>query len=113
MHVSGTTHGDVLVLTLDDDRLDAAGALKFKETVRTAIAKHPGRVALDMENITFLDSSGLGALVGAMKMLGNGRRLELVLCGPIVSKVLTLTRMDKVFVLHDRRPWLADGQDAA
>ena len=54
-----------------------------------------------MARVEFLDSSGLGALVAVMKMLDGGRRLELANCGLIVRKVLTLTRMDSVFVLHD------------
>ena len=113
MQISSSRHGDLLALTLDDQRLDAAVALKFKEAMRGAVSGHDGRVVLDMHNIAFLDSSGLGALVAGMKMLGAGRRLELARCGPIVSKVLKLTRMDAVFILHEERPWTLGGKDAA
>ena len=68
--------------------------------MRAVLQGFGGRVLLDMERIEFLDSSGLGALVGVMKMLDRGRRLELAACGTVVRKVLTLTRMDSVFVLH-------------
>jgi len=113
MKISRAVHGEILALTIEEERLDAAAALSFKECIRDATADHSGRVLIDMKKVDFLDSSGLGALVAGMKMLEGGRRLELARCGPIVDKVLRLTRMDSVFVLHMERPWITDGQDAA
>lgn len=113
MQITREKQGEILALTLEVQRLDAAGALAFKEQVRSAVADHDGRILLDMEQVGFLDSSGLGALVAGMKMLDNGRRLELARCGTIVTKVLKLTRMDSVFVMHDRLPWTVTGPDAA
>ena len=113
MNIEGESHGDVLVLRVREARIDAAGSVAFKERVRLLVQGTKGRVAVDMEQVEFLDSSGLGALVAIMKMLG-GRRLELAACGPAVRKVLTLTRMDKVFVLHDAVPGQGgQGRDAA
>ncbi|WP_308442988.1 MULTISPECIES: STAS domain-containing protein [Jannaschia] len=113
MQITQTMQGDVLALTLRETRLDATGALSFKEQMRSAVANHDGRVVLDMHEVQFMDSSGLGALVAGMKMLGEGRRLELARCDAIVLKVLALTRMDRVFVMHDGLPWESDDQDAA
>lgn len=113
MEISSAVHGDILALTIEEARLDAAAALPFKERMRAAAGAHPGRVVIDMRRVEFLDSSGLGALVAGMKLLDGDRRLELARCGPIVEKVLRLTRMDSVFVLHRGLPWAADGQDAA
>jgi anti-sigma B factor antagonist len=107
--------GSTTCLTLAVPRLDAARVLAFKDDMRAVTASGmPGRVVLDMGRVEFLDSSGLGALVAAMKMLPPGRRLELASCGPAVSRVLKLTRMDRVFVLHpDREAALASGERAA
>jgi anti-sigma B factor antagonist len=54
---------------------------------------------MDLASVTFMDSSGLGAMVAALKSL-DGRRLELCGLTGAVDKVFTLTRMDKVFVIH-------------
>lgn len=113
MQITRAMQGDILALTLEAPRLDAACALTFKEQMRSAVSDHDGRILLDMQQIDFLDSSGLGALVAGMKMLDQGRRLELARCGTIVAKVLKLTRMDSVFVLHDALPWTGQGKDAA
>ncbi|UWQ21443.1 STAS domain-containing protein [Jannaschia sp. W003] len=104
--------GDVLVAEVEDARIDAAGAVAFKEALRDRVAGHGGRVLLDLHRVAFLDSSGLGALVAVMKMLG-GRPLELAAPCAVIRKVLRLTRMDEVFVLHDSRADALAPRDAA
>ncbi|CUH33844.1 Putative anti-sigma factor antagonist [Jannaschia seosinensis] len=101
MNISCDTRGGLMILVVNEPRIDAAGAVDFKDRFRTLVAGFDGRVIIDMAQVEFLDSSGLGALVAVMKMLGGNRRLELARCGEVVRKVLTLTRMDRVFVLHD------------
>ncbi|MEM9795899.1 MAG: STAS domain-containing protein [Pseudomonadota bacterium] len=100
MKIESRLQDDVLILSIQETRIDASGAVAFKERMRGLLAGHDGRVVLDLGQVEFLDSSGLGALVAVMKMLG-GRKLELARCGPVVSKVLALTRMNSVFVMHD------------
>ena len=113
MRIETSDEGGVRVFDIREPRIDAAGAVDFKEAIRAALTGHDGRVLLDLSRVEFLDSSGLGALVAVMKMLG-GRPLELAGVGPIVRKVLTLTRMDRVFVLHpDRDAALLPRDDAA
>lgn len=93
-----------LVISVDETRLDAAVAIQFKDQIRDATA-HPGApVILDMSKVDFMDSSGLGAIVAVMKLLGSERPLELAGLSPSVRKVFRLTRMDTVFKLHDRAP---------
>ena len=89
----------VLVLTVQADRSDAANAIFLKDQFRDATENTTGRVVMDLDKVNFMDSSGLGAVVAALKLLG-GRKLELAHLQPAVSKVFTLTRMDKVFILH-------------
>ncbi len=59
------------------------------------------RIVLDLGQVEFIDSSGLGAIVAAMKQLGPDRRLDLVALNPNVDKVFRLTRMDSVFRIFD------------
>ncbi len=114
MDIDSKLTDDVLCLTVQESRIDAAGAVAFKEKIRSLVTDFSGRVVIDMHKVDFLDSSGLGALVAVMKMLDGGRRLELARCGTIVRKVLMLTRMDSVFELHETVPsGVGSGQDAA
>lgn len=96
--------GAMLVLQVTDSRIDAAVAIQFKEAMRVASEAPGNPVVLDLGSVTFLDSSGLGALVAVLKFLGPDRALELATLQPAVAKVLRLTRMDTVFAIHDRVP---------
>ena len=92
--------GEVRLIKVAEDRIDAAVAIQFKDLVREMTEDGPIRVVLDLSRVTFLDSSGLGAVVAAMKQVGAGRTLELAGLTPNVEKVFRLTRMDTVFTIH-------------
>ena len=101
MSLASIDNGETRVITVQTDRIDSAMAIQFKEDMRQNTADGPARVILDLTQVDFIDSSGLGAIVASMKQLGDGRHLELAGLSPMVSKVFRLTRMDTVFRLHD------------
>ncbi len=94
----------MLVISVRSDRIDAASAIAFKEDLRSRIEHGPPRVILDLSQVTFLDSSGLGAVVAAKKLVGPGRSFELSGLTGAVEKVFRLTRMDSVFTIHASLP---------
>lgn len=91
---------DIRIVEVAEDRIDAAVAIQFKDRMRELSDNGPMRVILDLSRVTFLDSSGLGAVVAALKQMADGRRLELSGLTPTVAKVFRLTRMDTVFTIH-------------
>lgn len=93
--------GAVSVLRVDSDRIDASIAIQFKDRFRDITATVTGPVVMDLGPVTFLDSSGLGAVVAAHKLLGADRALELAALTPAVRKVMQLTRMTTVFPIYD------------
>lgn len=92
---------DVLVIRAAQDRIDAACAIRFKDKMREMTQVDASRVILDMSQIAFIDSSGLGAIVAVMKAIGPDRKLELSGLTQTVQKVFRLTRMDTIFQIHD------------
>lgn len=104
--------GDVLRINVLERRIDAAVAIQFKDTVRELAEAGPARVVLDLQIVDFIDSSGLGAIVAAMKYLGKERKMELAGLQSKVEKVFRLTRMDSVFTIHDSADE-ACGKDAS
>lgn len=104
MQLDVETQGDLMIVRVMEDRIDAAVAIQFKDRMREILGAAPARVILDLERVTFLDSSGLGAVVAVMKLLGPERRLELAGLTPTVQKVFRLTRMDSVFIIHPAVP---------
>ncbi len=88
------------IVRFGETRLDAAVALDAKDAVRLSVPDDARHVVLDMQQVEFLDSSGLGALVALLKHFGPDRRMDLASLRPNVVRVFRLTRMDSVFTIH-------------
>ena len=101
MDLSSKVEGDILVVTVNEPRIDASVAIQFKDRMREETDTVTGRVVLNLEQVDFIDSSGLGAIVAAMKQLGASHRLDLSCLNENVDKVFRLTRMDTVFQIHE------------
>lgn len=93
------------IMRLRAARIDAAAAIQFKDAIRDETQGAQPVVVLDMQDVEFVDSSGLGAVVSTMKMLAPGHKLEVAALTPSVAKVFALTRMDRVFTIHAESPW--------
>lgn len=97
MELSSSTEAGLQIVTVQEQRIDAAVALSFKDRMRELTVEGPDTVLLDLNHVQFIDSSGLGAIVAVMKNLQGGRKLVLAGLSPTVDKVFRLTRMDSVF----------------
>lgn len=113
MQLTAEQFPDATVITVLESRIDAAGAIAFKDRMRELAEGGPNRVVLNLTDVDFVDSSGLGAIVAAMKLLGPERRLELAALSATVQKVFRLTRMDSVFVIHETATAAVGGQTLA
>ena len=94
-------YDDAVLISVSEPRIDASVAIQFKDAMREITASGPARVILNMQQVEFLDSSGLGAVVAAMKQLADGQKLELAGLTENVEKVFRLTRLDGVFTIHN------------
>lgn len=101
MQLQSESSGSKLVVTVEDERIDAANAMKFKDQMRWIVEDSEQDVLLDMSQVDMIDSSGLGAIVTVMKAMGSDRSLELAGLSEKVRTVFSLTRMDSVMTIHD------------
>jgi anti-sigma B factor antagonist len=85
----------VIALTGEIDLHEApAVAAKIAETVE----KRPPQVVIDLSGVEYMDSSGLGVLIEALrKIQGYGGQLALRHPQPAVLKVLEITKLTHVF----------------
>ncbi|PIB23181.1 anti-anti-sigma factor [Amylibacter kogurei] len=100
MEISVDQYGHKTVVKLRENRLDAAMAVRFKDALKTVVDDGAEFMILDMSDVGFMDSSGLGAVVAHMKYMGTERNFEIANLTPTVEKVFKLTRMDSVFKIH-------------
>lgn len=84
-------------------RLNMVSAPSLREAVKEAIAGGRPKVIVELSGITFMDSSGLGALIGCLKKTreANGD-LRIVAPTPQVSMVLQLSNLDRVLSTYSK-----------
>jgi anti-anti-sigma factor len=88
-------------------RLDVAGAPALKDAISEVVKNGPPRVVIDMEGVSFVDSTGLGSVIAALKQIRNTQgELRLAAPNQQVRVVLELTTLDRVF------PYYATVEDA-
>ena len=80
-------------------QINASAVLDFKDSMN-AIDESNSKKLLNFEQVEFIDSSGLGAVVSFMKHLGKGCKMDLRALTPTVENVSRLTRMDSIFSIY-------------
>ena len=91
-------------------RLTLTSASRLKSVIDEAVRDHAPRVVVDLSSTEFVDSSGLGALVGGLKSARQaGGDLRLAGAGEQVVMVLRLTNLDRVLRSHDDVASASDG----
>jgi anti-sigma B factor antagonist len=80
--------------------MDAGTVATFRSALADLGDTASGRVILDLGELDFLDSTGLGALVGALRRFRDvGGDVILADVRPRVAKLLELTGLDRVFTI--------------
>ena len=81
-------------------RLDAAAAPNFLARLKASIEEGKTRLALDMAAVPFIDSTGLGSLVTALKAARRADGdVRLVSPSQQAQKLLQLTTLNRVFTI--------------
>lgn len=100
MNLSTAILDDVAILTIDG-RLTASGAPLLRNAVSESIDSGMTKIVVDLSRIEFIDSSGLGALIGGLKNARvAGGDLRIAAAPENVRTVLRLTNLDRVLRNH-------------
>lgn len=97
MRIDDRVDGDVLMLSVRERRLDARNAPALKETIAGFVSAGSEWIVLDLSDVEFIDSSGLGAIMTALKLLGRKGDIAIAGAREPVEALFRLTRMDQVF----------------
>ena len=98
MELTASDSGNVTVLTVNGDLVIGEPEAVFKKTVTRLLEEGKVNFLIDLGQVGFLDSSGLGALVRAMTLSQKeGGKTKLLSAGPQVRKLLEMTKLDSVF----------------
>lgn len=82
--------------------IDAYTSPQLRTKLRDLIDHGSTDVLVDLEGVGFMDSTGLGVLVGALKRLREHEgRMALVCTQPPLLRILRITGLDQVFPLYE------------
>jgi anti-sigma B factor antagonist len=95
--------GNIMVMTIPGEILDAGNSQEFKSDIAPILAEHK-RVVFDMSEMNFVDSSGCGALLSCLRTLrADNGDLKLCRISPQVQELFKLIRMDRIFHILEKR----------
>ena len=82
--------------------VDVYTAPRLREKLVELVSQGKYRIIVNLEGVDFLDSTGLGVLVGGLKRLrSHDGDLTLVCTQPRILKVFEITGLTKVFAIHE------------
>jgi len=92
----------VTVVAMDGRIVLGEESNALREKVKSLVAEGKKKVVLNMDNITFIDSAGLGTLVAAHHSAkGQGSALKLCHLGTKFQEVLQITKLMTIFDVYN------------
>lgn len=109
-HISDGEHDGIPVVSVSGE-IDVATAPPLRDRLQALTASGKTTVVVDLLGVTFLDSTALGVLVGALKRCReSGGELLLAISEPRILKVFEITGLTGVFSIREN---VADAVRAA
>lgn len=93
--------GNVIILDLKGSVRMGDGSISFRNAIRQLIMEGERQVLLNLENVTHIDSSGLGELISGYVALHKvGGKLKLLHLNQKVHELMTITKLLTVFDVY-------------
>ena len=86
-----------LLLTPLESRIDSTVSHECKKMLEDYIQKGNNRIILNLSQVNFMDSTGLGILISCVKTIGEKGYLFICELNPSVKKLFKLVRVDEIF----------------
>ena len=94
--------GNVTVIDVAGRITLGEGSSALRETLRDLVAKNQTKILLNLADVTYIDSSGIGELVSGYTTVTNtGGSLKLLNLNKRVKDLLQITKLYTVFGVHE------------
>jgi anti-sigma B factor antagonist len=98
MNLQTETRNDVVIIYVKEERLDAHNSGELKNEMQRIFEEGKKNLLIDLHDVRFIDSSGLGALVSGFKnAISHQGNLKLATLQTQVKSMFELTRLHRVF----------------
>jgi anti-sigma B factor antagonist len=102
MNITIDNRPDIAIIQVREARLDAHNSGELKSTMQQLFEAGNKHLLVDLQEVRFIDSSGLGALVSGFKnATTNQGTLKLCTLQPQVKSMFELTRLHRVFEIYN------------
>jgi anti-sigma B factor antagonist len=91
----------VLIISLTGDMIGGPDAIKLSEALHEQVNAGRRNIVVDLRNVQWMNSSGLGILIGGVSAVRNhGGDLRLLNLNEKPRKVLEVTQLDRIFKIY-------------
>lgn len=90
----------ILIVHPKVKRIDASVASDFKSKLIEFLENGDKVIVINLSEVDFIDSSGLGAMVLILRKIGTDGRIKLCKLNEGVRSIFELTRLNEVFEIH-------------
>ena len=102
IEISKRTVGDIQILDCSGKITLGEGTMTLRNTVRDIIAGNGKKIIINLENVNYVDSSGIGELVSTYTTVTNaGGKLKLLNLTKKIEALLVITKLLTVFDVFD------------
>lgn len=109
MQIEKTERDGITVLS-PNGRLNMVSAPRLKSAIDASVGAGRSRIVVELSGVDFIDSSGLGALIGGLKSARQASGdLRIAAAGEQVTTVLGLTNLDRILRPHPTLEEAVDG----
>ena len=92
---------DAYVVELGGE-IDVYTSPKVKDAITELIAQGHYNLVINLEKVRYIDSTGLGVLIGGLKRVReHGGTVNLVCTNPQIKKIFDITGLVKIFGIYD------------
>ena len=103
MQINVRKQGDVTILDLEGDLILGPSVATFRDQIQDLVEAGEKKILVNLISVRFVDSSGIGAMVGAHTSLETGGgQCKFCSAQQRVLRALELTHMREVFDMYDK-----------
>ena len=94
-------NNEVIGINIEGE-IDVYTSPKVKEALNDLIQKENYNIVVNLEEVTYIDSTGLGVLIGGLKKVKeNNGYIKLICTNPQIKKIFDITGLVKIFGIYD------------
>lgn len=93
-----------IIIVIPQGEIDMHNSPQLRKTLQEATKDNPANLLIDLEAVTYMDSSGLATLVEIFQSVQkNGKKLALSSPMDTVKNIFSITRLDEIFPIYPSR----------